>query len=109
VAAEVDPHAGHRVAGRGAADPPGALDERHAVAVAGGAVGGADAGRARPQDQQVGRGQPPAGTGAPSDAATGYAAVGAPRNSSDTRAPGACDGAPMTRERTHPPPSRATT
>jgi hypothetical protein len=71
VAAEVDPHAGHRVAGRGAADPPGALDERHAVAVAGGAVGGADAGRARPQDQQVGRGQPPAGTGAPSDAATG--------------------------------------
>jgi hypothetical protein len=71
VAAEVDPHAGHRVAGRGPADPAGPLDERDPVAVAGGAVGRPDTGRARPEDQQVGRGQPPAATGAPSAAPSG--------------------------------------
>ena len=65
MAAEVDAHPGDRVAGRGAADVAGALHERHAVAVAGGAVGRAHPGRARPQDQQVGRRQPPAGTAAP--------------------------------------------
>ena len=108
MAAEVDAHPGDRVAGRGAADAAGALHERHAVAVAGGAVGRAHPGRARPQDQQVGRRQPPAGTAAPWAAAAGYATVGAPLNSSDTRAPGASEGAPMLRERTAPTPSRAT-
>jgi hypothetical protein len=71
VAAQVDPHAGDRVAGRGPADPPGPLDKRHAMAVPGRAVGRAHPGRARPQDQQVGRRQPPAGTAAPSAAAAG--------------------------------------
>ncbi len=71
VAAEVDAHAGDGVAGRGPADPPGPLDERDPVAVPGGPVGRAHPGGARPQDQQVGRRQPPAGTAAPSAAAAG--------------------------------------
>jgi hypothetical protein len=72
MAAEVDAHAGDGVAGGGAADPVGALHERHAVAVAGGPVRGAHARGPCPEHEQVGLGrgrQPPAGTAAPAAAA----------------------------------------
>ena len=66
-----------------------------------------DARGARAQHQQVGRGQRLAATAAP--APVGQATVGAPLNSSATRAPGSRSGAPMMRARTVPLPFSETT
>ena len=107
VAAEVDAHPGDLVARGRAADPVAALDQRHPVAPHGRAVGGPDARGARAQHQQVGRGQFRAATAVPVPA--GQATVGAPLNSSATRAPGSRSGAPMMRARTVPLPFSDTT
>ncbi len=73
VAAQVDPQAGDRVAGRGPADVAGPLDQDHAVAGAGRSVRGPHPGGPGAQHHQVGRlrDQPPAGTAAPLAAAAG--------------------------------------
>ena len=73
VAAEVDAHPGDAVAGRGAADAAGPLDQDHPVARAGRAVGRPHPGGPGPQHHQVGgrRRQPPAGTAAPLAEAAG--------------------------------------
>ena len=73
VAAQVHPQPGDGTAGRGPADVAGPLDQDHAVAVAGRAVGRAHAGGPGSQHHQVGRlrDQPPAGTAAPFAAAAG--------------------------------------
>ena len=66
MASEVDPHACDKVTRGCAADPGGALDERHAVAVARRPVGRAHARGPRPQHQHVDPlGQLPAVTAAP--------------------------------------------
>jgi hypothetical protein len=65
VAAEVDADPGDGVAGGRAAQAAGPLDERDRVPRAGGAVGGADTGRAAAQDEE------PGASGAQVQAATG--------------------------------------
>ena len=98
VAAEVGADPGDGDAARRPAHPVRALQQHHAVARPGGALGGADAGGARAQDDQVGV----VGQGA------GKATVGAPVKASVTASPAPSAGAPITRERTTSPSARRT-